>query len=63
MSNEPKVYALRQSAQRAANRENDRDREALWVVGCGSDGWFIENLNAMQVFVEHPRIAGKQVSA
>jgi hypothetical protein len=53
-----KHYATRAAAQRAANRANDQDRDAFWVVGCDSDGWYIENLNAMAVYVPSARERG-----
>lgn len=55
-----RTYTTRSAAQRAANRANDRDSAALWVIACGPDGWYIENLNDMDVHNTHPRLAGKQ---
>lgn len=53
-----KTYASRATAQRAANRENDKDPQALWVIGNEyKDGlitWFIENLYDLEQFVPHP---------
>ena len=57
-----KTYASQATAQRAANRENDKDPNAFWVVGNEyKDGlitWFIENLNEIDQFHRHPRTRG-----
>lgn len=61
--NPEKRWTTRGVAQRVANRINADDSNVFYVVGCDERGWYIEDLNALDVVEKSPRLRQREVSA